>query len=195
MNLICAPPGYSPLLAAGNVTNGQLALIGVIAVVIVLMLISSARRRRESGPSPRAYAREQIARIKEERAVTGDLGDLMLQLQQLARETNAQLDTKFIRLERCIAEADERIHRLEGMLRRAGGKPTLDTTVGEDSPLDGSPESRPSAGSYRERIWALHGEGKSHLEIAQAVGKSVGEVQLIVALRKGRSGQKLSAQA
>lgn len=177
-------------LAAGGVTGGQLALIAVIMVVMFLLLMSNARRRREGGPSPKAYAREQISRIKEERAVKTDLADLMLELQQLAREVNAQLDTKFVKLERCIADADQRIGRLDRLAGRPAGQPALDTTV-----RDESTEAQPVESSRRERICALYDEGKSPLEIAQALDKPVGEVELVVSLRRPKTGKKLSAQA
>ncbi len=170
-------------LAAGPVSGGQFALLAVIVMVTTLMLIANARRRREGGPSPRAYAREQIARLKEEKIVHSDITEIMTQLQQVAREINAQLDFKFTRLEHSIRDADDRIDQLERVLRRASGKSTLDVTVSDDASRDPRDSSRADS-PYRERIFTLADTGKSSNEIARAVAAPIGEVELVLALRE-----------
>ncbi len=169
------------LLAAGSISNGQVALLAVVAVLTALTLLAGARRRRDGGPSPKAYAREQVARIKEERAVQAEVTDVMLQLEQLAKEVNAQLDTKFVKLERVIADADDRIARLERLLRQATGSPTIDTTVDDSGDVHGR-VADPNRDSWRERALQLHHEGRSASQIARLLDRSVGEVELLVAL-------------
>jgi len=168
------------LLADSPITTGQMALLAVVVAAVGLSLLSNARRRREGGPSAKAYAREQIARLKEDRGVHKDVTEVMLALQQLAREVNAQLDNRFTRLEKSIADADERIERLDRMVRRAGGEPTLDAVVGDDE--QASHEPIPGGEPIRERVCALHGQGRAAGDIARALGRSVGEVELIIAL-------------
>jgi len=178
-------------LAAGSISNGQIALIAVVVVAITLSLVSNARRRRERGPSPKAYAREQIARLKEDQAVQKDVADVMLQLQQLAREVNAQLDNNFIRLEKCIADADERIDRLDRLIRRADGEPTVDAVVEE---ADGEAGGEALKGqALRDRVCELHEQGRSPKDIARTLARALGEIELIIALYGSHKGQKLSA--
>lgn len=185
--------GSPQLLAASGITSGQLALIGIIVAVTFLTLLSISRRRREGGPSPRAYARELTGRMREEKAIQTDTAEIMLRLQEVAREINAQLDAKFIRLEKCIGDADQRIERMERSARHAAPSPTLDVTVGEESP-DERPAMEPARKDRaRERIHAMMDRGMPSPDIARAVGRPLGEVELMVALRKTRPIRTVTA--
>ena len=183
------------LLAASGITSGQIALIGIIVAVTFLTLLSISRRRREGGPSPRAYARELVGRAREEKAIHSDIAEIMLQLQQVAREINAQLDAKFIRLEQCIADADRRIERVERAARPVAPRAALDVTVGEESTDERQAPEPPQQDRTRERIHAMMDRGMSASDIAQAVGKPFGEVELMIALRKTRPIRAVAAEA
>ncbi len=204
------PPG------AAVMSGPQIALIAVIAGATALMLISNVRRRKEGGPSPRAYAREQLARLKEEKVVHDDLADVMMQLQNVAREINAQLDAKFIRLERSIRDADERIARLERSPGTADRKGSLDVTVADEAvtrsetqvaappdrrdsavpspaasaPPEAKSTARRAGRPGRSEVFALADEGKTALEIAEGVGLPAGEVELILSLRRTRAAAR-----
>ncbi len=189
--------GWLPL-AMGSVTSGQVMLLGIVAVVTALSLISGARRRREGGPSPKAYARELTVRLKEQHAVKGDLSDLMLQLQEVAREVNGQLDTRFAKLERSIADADERIARLSRLTGEPHGKPVVDVTLGDTPPMESTtPESDASKSKtpFREQVRALYGQGVSIADIAHRFSRPVGEVELAVSLVKTSRSGRVSSQA
>lgn len=126
------------------------------------------------------------ARIKEEGAVKSDLTEFMVQLQQVAREINAQLDTKFIKLERSISDADDRIARLQRTIRAADGEPMLDVTVSDDPAGQTIAPPRTSLSARRQRIFSLADTGESAASIAAQMGVSVGEVDLILKLRTVR---------
>lgn len=177
---------FPHLLAASGITSGQLALIGMIVAVTFLTLLSISRRRREGGPSPRAYARELTGRLREEKAIHSDIAEIMLRLQQVAREINAQLDAKFIRLEQCIADADRRIERVGGSPRPAAPRAILDVTVGEESTDERQAPDPPRKDLARERIHAMMDRGMPSPDIARAVERPLGEVELMAALRKTR---------
>ncbi len=181
----------TPSLAAlAGMSGSQLALIAIILVAIAMMVITNRRRFRETGPSPRAYAREQMARLKDEKVVHNELADVMTQLQQVAREINAQLDAKFVRLEKSIRDADDRLERLDRLMQRSDRRTTLDVTVDDAlSNAASDPEDR------RPRIYALADEGKKPQEIARAIGIAVGEVDLVLAVRARGDGAPLSVTA
>ncbi len=181
-------------LAEGFISGGQLALIAIIVIAITLMLIAQSRRRSESGPSPRVYAREQLARLKEEKVVHDEITEIMSHLQQLAREINAQLDAKFVRLERCVRDADDRIDRLDRLLRRAQGGSSLDVTVSQETTKPLSPTSNEIDNTHRARIYTLADAGKSAKEIARGVERPIGEVELVLALRAAKAGAASTAQ-
>lgn len=171
-------------LPVAQVSGSQFGMLAIVAVVTTFSLIAASRRRQRGVPSPRAYVREHLTAIKEEKAVRSDLADIMIQLQQVAREINAQLDAKFRRLERCICEADERIDRLSRIKRGAEGQPVLDVTVCDESsvPVD---RVRPTDGELnRGEIFDMADRGLSAVEIADETHKPVGEIELMIALRR-----------
>ncbi len=182
--VVHAMPFLIATSALVGASNSQWLLMGIIVAATALSLISLRRKRAEGGPSPRTYVRELNARIKEEGAVKTDLTELMVQLQQVAREINAQLDTKFMKLERSISDADDRIARLQRTIRAADGEPMLDVTVSDDPAGQTIAPPRTSLSARRQQIFSLADTGESVVSIVAQMGVSVGEVDLILKLRK-----------
>jgi hypothetical protein len=111
----------------------------------------------------------------------------------------AQLDNRYTRLEQLLAEADEKIRKLEQLTQPPG-------TPAVQSPLAAAPvpqavvtdAQRALARLRTERgappaeqdpaylpIYTLADRGKSSREIAQELGRQPGEIELILALRRG----------
>jgi len=164
-------------------TNQQMVTILLIVAVSAMLLIRTRRRVREGRNSPQAYSREQLSRLRDEEAVVQDMEQTMVQLQEVSREIQAQIDTRFAKLECCIRDADQRIDRLERLLRRCEGQPTLDVTVG-DGQVAPTPASPGNEDPVRQRVFALADAGTSPVDIAQQTGHSTGEIELILALRR-----------
>ncbi|MCP4251637.1 MAG: hypothetical protein GY778_31760 [bacterium] len=184
------PAAIIGLLPAG-LSDGQIVLILVILVITALMLVSTRRRLRESRNSPKAYAREQIARLRDEHAVVSDMEEVMARLEQVAREVQARIDTRFAKLESVIRDADQRIDRLERLIRRADGDPEVDITIDdtETAAPAPSPASAPSTDDAQHAaVYDLADAGQSPVEIAEQTGQSTGEIELILALRRAAAG-------
>lgn len=183
MLIACPPP------AAAMFSPGQATLVAVILLAITLMSVSRSRRRRDVRETPQEVAREQISRLKEQKAVQSDVAELTLQLQQFGRETTTQLDNKLTRLERVIADADQRIARLQRLLHPSGDQSMLDVTVGDE--LRGLATASPESSEVRDHrnvIQAGSIEGRPAVEIARELGRSVEEVELTLAVHGRRSG-------
>lgn len=135
--------------------------LGVLLIIVALMLGIRKKRRRIA---QRGTAREQLERMNQETAVRGDLEQLMVEIEQLAKRLGAQLDAKTLALEKLLHEADQVIEKLE-----RGAGPT-----------------EPPADPQTIRIYRLADEGRSPMEIAQELDEHVGKVELILALRKAR---------
>ncbi len=183
MDVSLATTGLGLGQAVLGVSNQQIALIALIIGISGLLLITTRRRIRQSMNSPQAHAREQTSRLRSEQALMQDMGELMAQLEQFSRQMQARLDTKFVKLECAIRDADQRIDALERLLRRLEGPPALDVTV--DSPEEPAPSmTRSEPNDRHEPIYRLTDAGLTPAEIAEETGQSVGEIELIVALRK-----------
>ncbi len=162
-------------------SNGQMVLCLLIVGITAMLLISTRRRVRQARSSPQAYTREQRSRLREEESVVQDMQELMVQLEDVSRGIQAQLDTKFAKLDSVIADADDRLDRLERMIRRCDGKPALEVTVDDQTPP--APPVVPRDDPDRRLIFELADAGRSAVEIAQQTGQSTGEIELILALR------------
>jgi hypothetical protein len=193
--------GFIPLpvglLAEVGLTRPQLALIAGIILITVTLLISSRRRKGLDAPSPKSYAREQLARLREENGIREDMEELLARVQDVARDLNAQLDTRFHKIERVLREADARVAQLERLIRVADGRPGCDLTVTDQGASGQALAERPSPPPLNPRhvaVYKLADQGQSILEIAQSTGQPAGEIELILALRPnpGAKGRSLS---
>ena len=169
----------------------QLVLLVGVLIIIALMMFSSVRRHRRGGPDPRAYARDQIARLKDQKGIKDDLQQLVVELHDAARRLNAQMDTKSAKLEALITDADERIRRLSrtgrgesssGEAGSAASSHGVDVVV--DEPLGGELSEEPPD-PVHHRVLTLGARGLSSVEIARETGVKPGEVELILALHAG----------
>lgn len=190
------------LLASSDtsvITPSQLALIGLIIAITALMLISTRRKWRESQNSPRSYTRELYKRLKEEKTTISDVQEVMLELEQLARNIHGQIDTRFAKLEKAIHDADERIEQLSRLIRAAGGQPAIDVTVTDKTPTGPAPDGHANDSAVAEvphaDVFRLADAGMEPAEIAKELGSPIGEVELILALRKTRRESAVSAAA
>jgi len=164
-------------------------VLGVVIIAVSLIAVATRRRASDRVPNPRDYAREQISRLREERGVKQDMENLLVQLSELARQINAQIDTRFAKLEKVIADADERISTLEALLRRAANLQKIDLVVDEQADHAGEQQSPPAAQQHLDpryaKIYELADQGLSPIDIARQTGYTTGEVELILNLRGG----------
>ena len=153
--------------AALDASPRQLFILG--GVLLALLLLSLAMRKKAGGPSARQYRREIDGAVREEQQVRADIEDLLKDLEQLSRRLSTQIDEGVARLNRAIAEADQRIKKLNGNpVAAAPNSPTPPETI--------EPRTR--------QIYVLADEGLAAPEIAQRLNRHLGEVELILNLRR-----------
>lgn len=166
--------------------EGYAILVGVV-LLVAIMLRLTYRKQRAQGPSPGTFAREHLAKIKEEHGMKGDIEELMVQLQELSRDIGAQIDTRFAKLEASIQSADERIETLQKLIRTAQAKPAIDLMADDDvkpQPIQPQPPKPAAVDVLRSRILALADAGKDPIEIAMEIGRTPGEIELILSLER-----------
>ena len=176
------------MILAANMSDGLGMVVLVLAgTTMMLMMLRRHQFRRVTG---RDVAREQLARLRDQKEVRNSMDELLLQLEQLQRNVNAQLDTKFARLEQVIADADDRIRTLQQL---QGGQPvpvqpSAAEAYAEDlqRPLarEGSGPSQEPLTEEHRRVYAMHDAGSTPLEVAEALGLPLGEVEVILQLRR-----------
>ncbi len=173
-------------VAAAGISNSQIVLILLIVGTSALMLISARRRMRKGSNSPAAYTREQRARIRDEESLVQEMEEVMARLEAVSSELQARLDTRFAKMESVLRDADDRIDRLERLLRQSAGQPTLDQTIDETASVEPKPTEDGPDNHRRRHIYELADAGRSPVQIAEQTAQSTGEVELILALRSSQ---------
>ena len=187
------------LFAEGNqpITVICLALLA-ITVTFVLMRTQKALARQRQARSPEPSREQESA---EHHTGPQDFLRWDVKMHETARDLSAQLDSKLGLLQHLVREADRAAARLEAALEASeAASPTTapppprnqaDALRGSlhNAELAGlSLEKTPPAANdarYQE-IYTLSDYGYPPSEIARRLGSPVGEIELILSLRKQR---------
>lgn len=185
---------FTPTLAERTLLS-DLLLAGGLAMLAAWLLINLRKRRQNSTPPLTTV--ERVERVRQQRGLRGDLEELMVEIEQLAKRLGAQLDAKAIQLENLIQRAEDRIDQLN----RATGVGDRNTPPGRGDAADDPPppllqSPRPPKHHSQpletqdddplpRRVYALADQGLAPLEIAGQLNEHVGKIELILALRQG----------
>jgi hypothetical protein len=186
----------------------QLLIIGMAALGFLLIMQATRRNWRKSHSRVERPARERYQELQRSASASRDLEQVMLELDQLARQIHGKLDTRFAKLEAVIRDADERIDRLARLAREARGQQSLDVTIddgmlAEAASTVAQTRTTPSAQEtltprgqqQREAIYKLSDDGVDAIAIAQQMGRTTGEVELILSLRKASNAALVTSSA
>ncbi len=179
-------------------------VVGVVVLTTVMVALNRRKRMRQH-LNPKAVARQRVSERQKRDSTESDVRDLLLELEKAAREITAQIDTRYRKLEAGMRAADERI----GELRRlAGGRTTaaptlvtggsgrLDVVIGDEGVVAAPSVSAAGAASTErnsdfERVCALADGRMSARDIAARVQRTVGEVELMLAMRNQREARSV----
>ena len=147
-----------------------------LIVIIISWLMWSARRRLqgrghsdEETPIQRQPSKVQTG-SKEQ--IRRDLESLIAELQDLSRKISAEIDTRFVKLEAAMHDADRRIATLNRLSRSLAEK------------MGDAKKERHGEDVRYTVIYELADAGSTPVEIARELGKTPGEVELILNLRR-----------
>jgi len=175
----------APQVLAAAKTSGmtltQFVLLVLAIGSLTLLMLSTRRRQRQKRHMPDTSIRERYAELKETNEATRGIEQAMLQLDQLSRQIHGRLDTKLAHLEALIRDADERIDALSRHSQVVEGKRALEITLDEERP---EASLAPQSAGRHAVVHRLADEGLSPVDIAERTGRTTGEIELILALRK-----------
>lgn len=149
---------------------------------LLLMIFLLMRRRPRQAASSYATTANRVQRSsrgldappQHQQQVRQDVESLIVELDELARKINAQIDTRFAKLEAVIRDADRRIATLERLANQA-----------DQADQAARPRPAPTSANDAQHavVYELADAGKTPIEIARQLGRTPGEVELILNLR------------
>jgi hypothetical protein len=173
----------------GAMDNGLFLAVG--AICLVLLAVAALRRSQLHRITARELTRTERAQVREESDVQHSMDDLLTQLDEVSRRIDAQVDSGLSRLEAAIKAADVRIARLDQATPSSGKRSQPDApnaaTPAAPTPPPAEPLSAPASSSpdqRRRKIYELADAGAAPLTIADKLHIPLGEVELILNLRK-----------
>lgn len=175
---------WLPLLAERNIAYAFLIAAILVATITMLMRLYRYQSRQKRGGSS-LPSKHQIE--KDSRGLRAGAPDSIVrwevEMQELARDLKAEIDSKMVALEHLIHEADRAAGRLETALASAPPAAT-DTECAEEP--QATKLQTPESEALREEVYTLADYGFSVADIASRLATPIGQVELILRLREER---------
>ena len=150
----------------------------MVLMMVIFRMLKRTSKARSSREHVKETPRETINRHRcEARSACEPLEGMMADADELARNLARMLDAKATRLELLLAEAETRIADLEQRAPSTASPPPHPSSLQQPAPL------RITTGSIEDQVLKLSAQGCDTSQIAARVGRSVVEVDLILAVR------------
>ncbi len=156
-----------------------LPLLGVLLITMGMMMGIRKKRRRSSA---NLSARDHVDEIRQKQAVRGDLEQLMIEVEQLAKRFGTQLDAKTMQMERLIDEANQKIDELKQLEQTRQNAPIQQPPQASHLSPQAAPPDPDT--ELKLKVCDLADQGHDSVEIAHQLDEHVGKIELILALRK-----------
>ncbi len=185
------------VLAEFNLSDTPVLEIAVplLGVLLITMGMFMGIRKRRSRPDANISAQDRVDEVRQRQAVRGDLEQLMIEVEQLAKRFGAQLDAKTMQMERMIEEANQKIAELKRLEQAReqttpshnpppASDPTPPSADPNPQPQIPNPETADTDEVLKQKVYDLSERGCDPVEIARMLNEHVGKIELILALRK-----------
>ncbi len=176
--------------AASETGSGYWQLAMVLLGIGLLTIFGRWRKAR--APQHIPTAKEFRERDREAHRYRDAADNAIVEMLEMSRTLNAQIDTKIRVLNRLVKDAEDKTAALQKMLTQAGfaldnGVPeqnvSCETAKQAGKSISGR-SNRSDTGAFmselHERIHLLHNQGKTAAEIAKATNLSTTEVRFVI---------------
>jgi hypothetical protein len=171
----------------------------IVLAVATILYVSVIRPAMQKKRDPLAY-KPIAGNLAKERGVERQMQNLLVELSEMARQMNAQLDTRSQKLQLLLDDADQRIAKLEKLQTQGEGvksQPAAEA-IRLNPPATARAITAPSSpainlpvdplDAQHQQIYALADQGQGPGDIARELNRPRGEVELILALRPSAVG-------
>lgn len=184
-----APKTENPIVESLPVESGFASWAPLTLGMLLLIAILLRRTYRRYGRHGRRRASSKPAQVSSPRPRQTPLRDAppeilqwQVEMQEIARDVKAELDTKMIALQTLVRVAQQEIHQLESAIARAEDQ-RLDGRLLPRSHQPPQPSHLPGTRQQRRDAYRLADLGHSPAAIADFLGTSLGDVDLILGCR------------
>jgi hypothetical protein len=197
---------WNPEELIGSSMLAGLLMAGGVMIIVFILMGRLRRNQRAAAATADLTTAERVAAIRARAGEKNNIDAFKADVHDFTRQMAALLDSKAERLELLIADADERLGRLErsdrapdGVPGPAGGTTGGGPDTGAETPLPlpplpaapAQPARRPlpdldapvSVDPMHDRVYRLADSGLDAIAIARETGQPTGQVELILALR------------
>jgi hypothetical protein len=154
------------------------------ALCLVMLSVGFLRYTRDRRAGARDLTREERARLRDQQRVREGMEELLGQLEEVTRRIDADVDARITRLEGLLKAADERIRSLQRSNVAPAAREADPATAEADSSEAGGQGGAQAA--RKQRIYEMADTGASAITIADRLRLPVGEVELILNVRRFR---------
>lgn len=176
-NLLCitraAPAGgATPPSEPSPLSSSLPSILMVAGILLLVIILMSKQKNRGRRSTPASEPTQRLADLRQAAAGRESLDSVKVDVEELAHRLASQLDNKAARIEKLIADADDRLSRLEQSVAAQPAAPVMMPTLTNqhDDPT-------------RARIYELADKGHTPIEIARQLDQPTGNVELILSLR------------
>jgi hypothetical protein len=164
------------LLALSDTSTYLMMGVSVLFILFVLFRPVFGRKRDPLTNSPLRFS------VSQQKNLERDMQNLLVELHEMARTMTAQIETRAKKLELLIAEADEKIARLQsGASTGAPASGATPRPQSIDLPAQSESTQRPD---QHAEVYQLADAGLDGRQIAARLGRPFGEIELLLALRR-----------
>lgn len=161
----------------GDTFDGSGLVSLLLATIAAFLLLAGLRRKqRDRAAAPTVTGPREpphlTSDLDKKEKLRRDLECLIGELQDLSRKISAEIDTRFAKLEASLRDADRRIAVLNRLSRDPDA--VADPTAIDSTEID----------ARYGIVYELADAGFSCVEIAKDLGKTPGEIELILNLRR-----------
>ena len=160
----------------GSWLSPALMVLGVS--LATWMMVRMLIRRRKRLPLTPGTPHERLEAIRVQAKKREQLHAFGADVHELVQRLATQLDNKAARMEQLLRDADERIRKLERMQRIEHTRAPVDSEHTSDGTIGHEPDP------VTNRVYELADQGEKPIEIARQLNQHVGQVELILALRR-----------
>ncbi|HET6250803.1 MAG TPA: hypothetical protein VFE47_24145 [Tepidisphaeraceae bacterium] len=165
------------LLDISNDPTTKWLLIAAVGMTIFYAVMRPLRKKKD--PLAGSPSRPGLAT---QRGVERDMNNLLVELSEMARQLTAQLDTRTLKLEALLKEADERIAALKDANRQ--NPSSNGDALPHESPATPAEPPAPAIDPRHLEVYDLSDQSLSSQEIANRLSRPRGEIELILKLRR-----------